>query len=91
MKSKKKNIDAGQNKFKYKYREVKCPWCDHIFMWNENGREGLILGGYRLKETGEYVETAKCPVCEMEIAVLEHVLAGIDLDDERIEKTKWRR
>lgn len=19
----------------YEYREVKCPWCDQIFMWNK--------------------------------------------------------
>ena len=54
----------------YEYREVQCPWCDHIFMWNKHGREGLILHIYSLKETGEDIDTAKCPKCESEIIVL---------------------
>ena len=70
----------------YEYREVKCPWCDHIFMWNKNGGEGLVIHGYRLKSSGEYVRKAKCPCCEMDMLVLNHELTGIDVDDERIEK-----
>ena len=69
----------------YKYREMKCPWCDHVFIWNENGKEGVFFHIYKLKETGESVETTKCPKCEMEIAVLEHVFEGIDVNDDRIE------
>ena len=74
-----------EEKMSYKYREVKCPWCDHIFMWNENGREGLIIHMYRLKETKEYVEEAKCPKCEEVMIVLPHVIEGLDINDERIE------
>lgn len=70
----------------YSFREVKCPWCDHIFMWNKNGREGIILPEYRLKETGKEIETAKCSNCGMMIAVLDHILTGLDIDDDRIEK-----
>ena len=51
-----------------------CPWCDHVFMWNENCGEGLILHEYRFKETGKLVEKAKCPKCSMDMVVLEHVL-----------------
>ena len=69
----------------YKYREVKCPWCNHVFMWNKNGREGLIIHIYRIKETNEYVEEAKCPKCEEKMIVLPHVFTGIDARDERIE------
>ena len=69
----------------YKYREVKCPWCDHVFMWNENSGEGLILHEYRFKETGILTEKAKCPNCSMDMIVLEHVLEGIDVQDDRIE------
>ncbi len=69
----------------YKYREVKCPWCDHVFMWNENGGEGLILHEYRFKETGKLAEKAKCPKCSMNMIVMEHVLEGIDIQDDRIE------
>ena len=70
---------------KYEFREVKCPWCDHVFMWNKNGGEGLIIHMYRRKETGEYVEEAKCPKCEMKMLVLDKIFEGIDVDDDRIE------
>ena len=70
---------------KYEYREVKCPWCEHIFMWNKNGRENHILCLYKLKETGQYIEEAKCPKCNKKILVLDDVLEGIDIDDNRIE------
>ena len=69
----------------YEYREVKCPWCDHVFMWRKNGREGVILYMYRLKSTGEYLEMATCPKCEMNMLVMDCVLEGIDVDDDRIE------
>lgn len=69
----------------YRYREVKCPWCEHVFMWNKDGREGLIIHEYRLKETGEFVEKTKCPKCDMDMVVLEHILEGIDTQDDRIE------
>lgn len=69
----------------YEYREVKCPWCDHIFMWNKNGNEGLTIHEYRLKENGKLVEKTKCPKCDMDMIVLEHILEGIDTKDDRIE------
>lgn len=69
----------------YSYREVKCPWCSHVFMWNKDGREGLIIYEYKLKETGALVEKAKCPNCSEEMIVLDHILEGIDLNDDRIE------
>ena len=46
------NLNKRGSEMAYKYREVQCPWCDHVFMWNKNGREGLILYLYKLKETG---------------------------------------
>ena len=70
----------------YNYREVKCPWCDHVFIWNKDGGEGLKIHEYKLKSSDEFVEKAKCPGCEMEMIVLEHTLTGIDLDDSRIIK-----
>ena len=70
----------------YEYREVKCPWCDQIFMWNKTGGEGLLVYEYRLKSTGEYVARAKCPSCEMDMIVLDHILAGIAVDDDRLER-----
>ena len=53
----------------YEYREVKCPWCEHVFMWNKNAREGLVLHKFRLKSTGEPVEDANCPQCGMKMIV----------------------
>ena len=70
----------------YSFREVKCPFCDHIFMWNKDGREGLILHEYKFKETGKLVEKAICPKCSNDMLVLEHVLEGIDTMDDRIER-----
>ena len=72
----------------YRYREVKCPWCDHTFMWNRDGREGIIIPEYRLKENGEYVEKVRCPKCNMDMIVLEHILEGIDIQDERVESIR---
>ncbi len=69
----------------YKYREVKCPQCEHIFMWSNTTRESYVVYEYRIKETGAYVEKAKCPKCAADMLVLEHVLEGIDLKDDRIE------
>lgn len=70
----------------YKYREVKCPWCDHTFMWSADSREGLIIHEYRLKESGQFVEKTKRPKCSEDMLVLEHILEGIDTNDNRIEK-----
>ena len=78
------------NEMKYEYREVKCPWCGHIFMWNKHGQEGLVFHEYRLKETGEYVEQAVCPKCELDMVVLEHIFEGVDKKDDRIEDTTVR-
>ena len=69
----------------YKYREVKCPWCGHIFMWNENGGEGLVIHRYRLKETGEFLGNPKCLKCDIDMVVMNSVLEGLDPKDERIE------
>lgn len=70
----------------YRYREVKCPWCDHIFMWNKDGRRGLIMHEYKVKETGEFVQKVDCPKCSMNMIVLDHVLEGVDTKDDRIQK-----
>ena len=69
----------------YEFREVKCPWCDHIFMWRDSTREGLVLHRYRLKDTKEFVGEAKCPNCNMNMLVLKYVLLGIDIADGRVE------
>lgn len=74
----------------YKFREVKCPWCGHIFMWNETEREGIVIHHYILKENGEYLGNPKCPKCDIDMVVLDHVLEGIDPKDERVEMRGFR-
>ena len=80
-----KQIKKPNNTMTYRFREVKCPWCDHVFMWNRDGREGIIINQYRLKDTGESIETAVCPMCENEVAVLDGIFEAIAVDDSRIE------
>ena len=67
----------------YEYRQVKCPWCDHTFMWNKS--QGSWLLNYRLKETKERVSDIKCPKCGEILLVLPGVLSGAFMDDERVE------
>lgn len=76
----------------YEYREVKCPWCGHIFMWEKHGTHAMESSFYvyLLKSTHEAVGEAVCPSCEIKMLVLEHVLEGIDPDDERFEKETIR-
>lgn len=69
----------------YKYRKVKCPWCDHVFMWQKNAIEGLIIHEYRIKTTGEYIEKTKCPLCEMDMLVSDNSFVGLDMNDEQVE------
>ena len=73
---------------RYEYREVKCPWCGHIFMWEKHGAHDLesSIFLYTLKTTGEEFVEAKCPSCERRMLVLDHILEGIDNDDDRFEK-----
>lgn len=73
----------------YRYREVKCLWCNHIFMWRNDGRKSHPTSEYRIKETGESVETAKCPKCDADMFVMEHILEGIDANDDRIESMSY--
>ena len=47
---------------KYTFREVVCPFCEHRFMYNQNGRE-IIFYEYRDKETGKYYIDKVCPKC----------------------------
>ena len=68
----------------YNYREVKCPYCDHKFMWNKD-EYGDNIHLYKLKETGEYLGKAVCPMCNIGMLVIEHELVGIDTDDDRVE------
>ena len=52
-----------------------CPFCEHRFMYNQNGRE-IIFYEYRDKETGKYYIDTVCPKCNEKMIVLEHELKG---------------
>lgn len=69
----------------YEYREVKCPLCGQVFMWNKRSGDRLVIHEYRFKETGKLLEKTKCPKCSMDMVVLEHILEGIGINDDRIE------
>lgn len=58
-----------------KCREVICPWCEHRFMWLE-GRECFRVTIYKLVETGEYLDSTKCPKCDEKVVMLPHILKG---------------
>ena len=56
-----------------------------VKMMNEARENFKKRYGRLLKETGEFVEKAKCPKCDMDMIVLDHILEGIDTQDDRIE------
>lgn len=69
----------------YIFREVKCPWCNHVFMWQKTAEEGPITHEYRIKTTGKYIEKTKCPLCEIDMLVSDHSYVGLDMNGEQVE------
>lgn len=65
------------------YRKVKCPYCDHEFMFHKefDGR----WSRYRIKETKERLWNATCPKCGECLLVKEHELLAWELKDKRVE------
>ena len=72
----------------YEYREVKCLKCGHVFMWNKFSEQVYYI--HRLKDTGEYIGTAKCPKCGQEMLALPHILVGIEFSDDRVEIVSFK-
>ena len=70
----------------YKFREVKCPFCDHIFMFQENGGKGLKINEYKLKDTNQNIEKTKCPKCNENLFVIPEKLEATDEKDKKIKK-----
>ena len=69
------------------YRNVQCPYCDHVFMFHKDpGEWGFGRYPYRMKDTGEPLWNAVCPKCGEELLVKEHELLAMDSNDERVEK-----
>ena len=73
-------------KILYKFRQVKCPLCGHIFMWQ---KEPVFVGNsycmYKRKGLNEELENAICPKCNLEMVVPNDSLKGIDINSEDIE------
>ena len=68
----------------YRFRQVKCPNCKHIFMWlNEPTGTSYCL--FRRKGVEEELFSTTCPKCNLEMVVLDDVLEGIDIAGEAIE------
>ena len=69
----------NENDSKYasarKCREVICPCCDHRFMWLD-GYEWGRTSVYRLVETGERLNYAKCPKCKETVVLIPHEIKG---------------
>lgn len=70
----------------YKYRQVKCPLCDHIFMWREKSYTGLSCDIFKQKGIDEELESTCCPKCNFEMVVINDLLEGIDIQDDKIER-----
>ena len=75
-----------------KFREVKCPFCDHVFMWREYGE---MEPEYRERNEdgtkGEYLYRTKCPKCEETLAIKDHVFLPLDPADKHIIGVPERR
>lgn len=66
----------------YKFKEVQCPKCKHLFAW-------LIepIGKiYRRKGIDEELFSTVCPNCALEMAIPSDSHEGIDVQDDRIEQ-----
>lgn len=74
----------------HEYREVKCPQCGHVFMWQEESRRLQQAWRYGLKATGEPVDDAVCPGCGTKMIVLKGSFVGVDIDDERFMRIGFR-
>lgn len=68
----------------YKYRQVQCPKCDHIFMWLE-GPTGTSYCLYRRKGENEELHNTTCPKCNLEMVVPSNSIKGIDINDSSVE------
>lgn len=66
------------------FRNVKCPFCDHEFMFHKefDGR----WSRYCVKDTKEHLWNATCPKCREWLLVKEHELLAWVPNDERIER-----
>ena len=69
----------------YRFMEIECPNCKHIFVWLEHTYKGTRYNLYRRKGYNEALESTVCPNCNMEMAVLKDKHSGINIEDSSIE------
>lgn len=68
----------------YRYRQVQCPKCKHIFMWLD-APLGVSYCLYRRKGIEEELYSTSCPKCNLEMVVPGDVLEGIDISSDTVE------
>lgn len=77
--------------YDYRFRRVICPRCGHGFRHMEQGLcQGAGQTVYLLKETGEMLDRAVCPLCAFGMALLKDQPLGIDPEEERIITSRGR-
>ena len=70
----------------YNYRQVKCPRCNHLFMWIENEDKPRRYSIYRRKGRDEMLLSTKCPKCNCKMVVAGDSLVGLYENDEKVEE-----
>lgn len=69
----------------YNYRQVKCPQCNHAFMWIEYADLPPSYCVYRRKGIDEELGSTHCPKCNCEMVVPDNSEIGISVEDKSIE------
>lgn len=69
----------------YKYRQIECPLCGHIFMWIEYADLPPNYNVYRRKGVDEELGSTHCPKCNCEMIVSNDSKRGISVEDEVVE------
>lgn len=69
----------------YKYRQVECPLCGHIFMWIEYADLPPSYNVYRRKGIDEELGSTHCPKCNCEMIVPSELSTGISVENESVE------
>ena len=68
----------------YKFKEIRCPVCGHIFTWLEEPL-GNCYCVYQRKGVDEELFSTICPQCGLEMVVPEESHDGISVEDNGIE------
>lgn len=69
----------------YKYRQIECPLCGHIFMWIEYADLPPNYNVYRRKGVDEELGSTHCPKCNCGMIVSNDSKRGISVEDEVVE------